>query len=245
MAVMWVAAAVFVIAVGNLAMLAFTYYSDAHRYDEIAKAVEVAVDDKTGLADMTVDWDSLRAVNPEVVAWVRVPGTRIDYPVCYSGDNTKYLETNFDGDAGVFTGSGAIFLDGEARPDFSCPCNFLFGHHMKDGSMFACLSDFADQDVFDANRTVYLFTPTASYEYRTFAVVRTVGDDYLVVHDFADAAERAGYVADKESRSLAQPSEGFPEPEGVSTLLALSTCDYNEPDGRAVLYAQLVDKAML
>jgi sortase B len=243
-AVMWLAIAVFVAVAGCLGIVAYTYWDEANRYQELSDAAFTppAQDaaPEQALAHMEVDWDALRAVNPEVVAWIHVPGTRISYPVCFSGDNQKYLDVDFDGRSGVFTGSGAIFLDGDAKPDFSGTCNFLFGHHMNDGSMFACLSDFADPEVFEASRTVYLLTPAGNYEYRTFALVRTVGSDYLVVHDFADAAEKDAYVADKESRSVVQPGEGFPQPSDVKRIIALSTCDYNEENGRAVLFGQLV-----
>lgn len=242
-AVMLLAAAVFACTVGYLGKIAYTYWADSHRYDEISHAVFTPAGESE-LAKMSVDWAALRKINPDVVAWVYVPDSPISYPVCWvKGDNTKYLDMNFDGAQGVFTGAGAIFLDGDAQPDFSCPANFLFGHHMRDGSMFACLSDFAAEEEFERHRTVYLLTPARNYEYRSFALVRTVGTEYLVVHDFADKAERAEYVKDKEERSMAVPADGYPAPASVSKILALSTCDYHEDNGRAILFSQLMDTA--
>lgn len=241
-AIMVIAGLVFIGAAAYLGYLGLKYWGDSSRYDEIA---DTAFDGEGGLSEMTVDWDALRAINPQVVAWVYVPGTRISYPVCWAkGDNQKYLDMNFDGNQGVFTGSGTIFLDGEAKPDFSCSINFLFGHHMNDGSMFACLSDFADEGTFEKSRSVFLLTPSCNYEFRTFALVRTVGSDTLVAHSFADEADRVSYVSDKESRSMVTPSEGFPDAKATGKLIALSTCDYNEADGRAVLFGSLVDFAV-
>ena len=243
---MWVAIVVFVTSVGYLGFVGFKYWSDSNRYDEITETA-FTPGDKDGeeaLAGMGVDWKALRKINPEVVAWIYVPGTRISYPVCYSGDNVKYLDMNFDGARGVFTGSGTIFLDGNTAPDFSCDCNFLFGHHMNDGSMFACLSDFVDKEVFEKSRRVYLLTPTMNYEFRTFAILRTVGSESLVVHGFDSAKDRAVYIEDKEARSLVLPNEGFPEPGGMRKLIALSTCDYNEEDGRAILFGYTADTAV-
>lgn len=239
--VMWLAIAVFVVSVGYLAMIAYSYWSDQNRYTDIADTSfdpgEATGDG--GLADMAVDWDALRAINPEVVAWVYVPGTVISYPVCQCGDNQKYLDLNFDGAKGVWTGCGTIFLDCTDRPDFSCENNVLYGHHMNDGSMFACLSDFADSAVFEQHRDVYLLTPTQNMRFRSFSLVRTVGSDTLVEVDFPTAEEKAAYVADKESRSMVQPVEGFVPPRNVTKILTLSTCDYNEADGRAVLFCSL------
>lgn len=240
--VMWVALAVFVVSVGYLAVIAYTYWNDSHRYEEISD--KVFTPDISKLENMTVDWKALRAINPDIVAWVYVPGSPISYPVCWAkNDNQKYLDMNFDGAAGVFTGSGTIFLDGAAKPDFSEPIDFLFGHHMNDGSMFACLASFAAEEEFEAHRDVYLLTPKRNYQFRSFALVRTVGTDYLVVHDFATDDKRVEYIEDKQARSMVTPQEGFPDAKTAGKLLALSTCDYNEADGRAILYNCLVDYA--
>lgn len=246
--VMWVAIVVFACALAYLGSIVYSYWSDSQRYDEISDTVftigddDLAADD--ALAQMAVDWDALRAINHEVVAWVYIPGTRVSYPVCQADDNEKYLDVNFDGESGVFTGSGTVFLDAAAAPDFSDPINFLFGHHMNDGSMFACLSDFADADEFEAHRTVYLLTPDCNYQFKSFSIIRTDGSDLLVCHDFSDAADKEAYVRDKESRSLVEPSGGFPDAAGIGKIIALSTCDYNEADGRAILFAALEDSAV-
>ena len=242
--VMVLALIVFVGSAGYLGFIAYSYWNDSNRYEEISDTVFTPPEEGGGLADMGVDWAALKEINPEVVAWIYVPGTRISYPVCHSGDNEKYLDLNFDGAAGVFTGSGTIFLDGEANPDFSSDCNFLFGHHMNDGSMFACISDFANQEVFNKNRTIYLLTPSQNYEFRSFSIVRTVGTDYLVAHAFSSDEKKVEYVEDKQSRSLAQPEDKVPAAKEMKKLIALSTCDYNEADGRAILYGYVVDQAV-
>ena len=110
--------------------------------------------------------------------------------------------------------------------------------------MFACISDFANQEVFNKNRTIYLLTPSQNYEFRSFAIVRTVGTDYLVAHSFSSEDKKVKYIEDKESRSLAQPEGDVPAANEMEKLIALSTCDYNEPDGRAVLFGYVVDTAV-
>ena len=242
--VMWAAIAVFVAALGYLGVIMFSYWNDASRYETIA-VENVDVEPETGfLEDMTADWDALRAINPEVVGWIYIPDTPINYPVCWSGDNEKYLQMNFDGNQGVWTGCGTIFLDADDRPDFSNQNIVLYGHHMNDGSMFARLSDFADPEVFNAHRTVYLLTPTRNYQFRTFSIIRTTGSEALVSVNFSGSEDRAKYVQDKQNRNLVVPSDGAIDPFGVEKLLTLSTCDYNEYDGRAVLFATLEDSAV-
>lgn len=244
--VMWASMAVFLVALAWLGTMVYSYWHDANRYDEISQTAFTPTDDlsdEDSLANMHVDWDALSKINSEVVAWIYVPGTRISYPVCQASDNEKYLETNFDGAQGVFTGSGTIFLDSEASPDFSDDISFLFGHHMNDGSMFACVSDFADQSAFDAARDVYLLTPSCNYRFKSFALIHAVGSERLVANGFASDDEKGDYVESVEERSVVKPSEGFPSSDSIEKLLALSTCDYNQDDGRAILYCFLEDSA--
>lgn len=241
---MWLAVAVFAVAVGYLAVIAFTYWNDSHRYDEISDtAFTVEEGQVSPLADMKVDWDALRAINPEVVAWVYIPDTPVSYPVCYSGDNEKYLNMNFDGAQGVFTGSGTIFLDKNCNPQLTNQNLVLYGHHMNDGSMFACLSGFADPAEFEGHRDIYLLTPQLNMRFKSFALVRTDGSDALVTADFPLREQMVEYVADKQQRSIVQPEGGFPDPAAVTQMITLSTCDYNQADGRAVLFGNLEESA--
>ncbi len=245
--VFWVALAVFVISAGILGYLAYTYWKADSEYNDVA---ERALDEEqvtapgTTLADMTVDWDYLRSINSDVVAWVYVPGTRINYPVVQGVDNDEYLHKSFSQDESFGGRGGSIFLDASCAADFMGANSILYGHHMRDGSMFACLSnDLTSQEGFDGARTIYVLTPACNFRYQAFSIIRTNGSDLLAQAAFADDAQRTAYVADKISRSLTTPAEGFPDPVEVKHILTLATCDYQESDGRAVLFANLVDTA--
>ena len=136
--VFWVALLVFIASVGVLGYLAWTYWAGQNEYDEIASRA-FPNEDTTTLADMVVDWDALREINPDVVAWVYVPGTVINYPVAHKeGDSEYYLHHNFSLGEGKFGAEyGSIMLSGENKGDFSDEVNILYGHHMRNGSMFA------------------------------------------------------------------------------------------------------------
>ncbi|MFR7405086.1 MAG: class B sortase, partial [Coriobacteriaceae bacterium] len=113
------------------------------------------------LADLVVDWDALRAINPDIVAWVYMPGTIINYPVAHKdGDSEYYLHHNFSLGEGSFGAEfGSIMLSGENAGDFSDEVNILYGHHMRNGSMFALFAEFRDSAIFNEHRTIYLLTP--------------------------------------------------------------------------------------
>ena len=79
-----------------------------------------------------IDFDGLRAINKDIVAWIQIPGIGVDYPVVQGKDNDHYLHYTFDGKANK---AGSIFLDYRNRKDFTDSKVILYGHNMKDGSM--------------------------------------------------------------------------------------------------------------
>ena len=172
--VFWLALIVFIGSVGTLGYLFYTYWQGQNEYEEIAsRVVEVPEDGHVAnLADLVVDWDALRAINPDIVAWVYMPGTIINYPVAHKdGDSEYYLHHNFSLGEGSFGAEfGSIMLSGENAGDFSDEVNILYGHHMRNGSMFALFAEFRDSAIFNEHRTIYLLTPEGNYRLQTFAV---------------------------------------------------------------------------
>lgn len=241
--VFWVALTVCIVSVGALGFIGYMYWHEDQTYKEIAgNAFDTQ---QTTLADMTVDWTYLRSINPDIVAWVYIPGTNVNYPVVHTDDNDTYLATSFNGDQPVGVHPGTIFLDMGNKADFSDANNVMYGHHMDDGSMFACLStQLSDQTEFSSHRTVYVLTPNMNYKCSTFSLVMTTGWDLLVETTFSNADLRTAYIKDKEERSVVQPTEGMPDASKITKLFTFSTCDYSQNNGRAVLFTQVTDSAV-
>ena len=248
--IFWLALIVFIGSAGVLGFYLYSYWSADRGYQDIAaqgltsvSAQDMPADaDATELADMTVDWDYLRSLNPDIVAWVVIPDTRVNYPVVQGHDNEEYLHKDFSQKEDFGARGGAIFLEASNSPDFSDENNVLYGHHMRDGSMFACLSkDFVNGDFFDAHRTFYVLTPEKNYKLQAFSLVLTNGWDEIVQTRFGTDDQRSAYIKDKEQRSVVAPAGGMPDPASITQLFTLSTCDYQETNGRAVLFSSVVD----
>ena len=249
--VFWVSLIAFLGAVGALAYIGWGYFSSDQGYKEVASQAFNVEDMQSGaeedieglsLADLEVDWEYLRSVNSDIVAWVYMPGTRINYPVVQGKDNEEYLWTDFNKTS---SRNGSIFLDSANNAAFTDMNNVLYGHHMNDGSMFACISnDLVANEAFNKHRTVYVLTPQLNYKCTTFAVVITDGWDLLVQTSFKDAQERSTYIQDKMDRSAVTPSEGMPKIDDIKQLFTLSTCDYTRDNGRAVLFSYTTDTAV-
>ena len=118
----------------------------------------VAEDDKEGEKQeetVTVDFASLQAINPDIVAWLRIPGG-LEYPVVRGKDNSYYLNHTVQKTYNI---AGSIFLDYRNERDFSDSKNIIYGHNMKDGSMFHVLRNYQDIDFFQEHTDMEIYLP--------------------------------------------------------------------------------------
>ena len=182
---------------------------------------------------LAVDFEGLRAINSDVVGWIYCADTQINYPVLQGRDNQQYLHRMLNGG---YSASGSIFLDSLCNPAFRGDNALLYGHHMKNGSMFAGLSLFGKQEYFDAHPCMWLLTPEGNYRIDLFAGFLCKPDDWVYYVTFADTAEKEAYI--RRALDLSQvKSAKIPSP--LERLITLSTCDYTFKDARFVLLGTL------
>ena len=136
------------------------------------------VDDSSSSGLPVVDFDALAEINPDIVAWIYVPNTNINYPVVQGDDNSEYLYRLFDGTS---NSSGSIFLDADATaPGIVDEQTPVYGHHMNNRSMFYEIDDTVDQAAFDKIEAVYYITRNTLYltckgKSKAYARAKTVG----------------------------------------------------------------------
>jgi sortase B len=202
---------------------------------ELEAGEQVPADaDAEYLAD--INWDALQQINPEIVAWILVPDTRINYPVVQAGDNDYYLTHLFDRtDSSV----GAIFLDCDNAPTLGDRNNMIYGHNMMDGSMFASLQSFREQAFFDENRTVYIATPEHVLTLQTVAVVVCEGDDELRQLGFADDVGFRAYLNELLNYAVIADADATAQ---VSQLFMLATCTDLNNSKRTILLLAPIDQ---
>ena len=106
--------------------------------------------------EKTIDFAELRKINEDIVAWIQIPGIDVDYPVVHGEDNEYYLHHTFQKEANK---AGSIFLPYRNRADFTEQRVIIYGHNMKDGSMFGNLKKYQDNAFRKESGTAYLYLP--------------------------------------------------------------------------------------
>ena len=180
-----------------------------------------------------VDFAGLKSVNSDVIGWIYVPDTEINYPIVHTSDNDYYLDHLVDRTQNP---AGAIFLDTRNPSDFSDLHSIIYGHHMKNGSMFAALKGYKKQDFFDGHKTGYLITQDAAYSIDFFAGHVANVEENAWQLDFDDAADFDNWI-----KSLKEVSafKSDIEPQYGDRIFTLSTCSYEFDDARFVLSGKL------
>lgn len=161
---------------------------DTPQDDKVENEEEEETEESGSAEDFAVDFDALKQINSDIIAWIRIPGV-LDYPVVQGTDNSYYLHHTFRKEYNI---AGSIFLDARNKADFSDSKNIIYGHNMRDGSMFHVLRKFQDLDFYQANREIWLYLSDGSvqvYEIVRCEEVKAAGEIYEL---------QTGKIEDKE-----------------------------------------------
>lgn len=179
-------------------------------------------------------FSKLQQINPDIIGWVKIPNTVIDYPVLRGKDNEYYLTHSADRE---IVRNASIFMDYRNNvkiPDFN---TVLYGHNMHDGTMFAYLSEYKRESFFKTHPFVYFDTPYIRGIWQVFSIYVTDTDfDYIRI-GFKNADERAGFIDSICKKSIFLNNiKVTPE----DRILTLSTCSYEFKNARTVIHAKLL-----
>lgn len=203
---------------------------------------EESTEQDSGPTPPEVDWAGLKAINDEVVAWIQVPGTEINYPVYEAADNERYLRNTAMGE---WSWGGQLFCDFACtRPGMVDHNTLVYGHHLLDGSMFNYIADMDDQAKFDAIETVWYVTEHFAYECEPLFLYYTPADDQAArTFTFANDEEFRAYMAERLGRAVTMRADAAQALGTVRHALSLITCNYYDGYGRTVLVCVPKDEA--
>ena len=227
------------------------YHNGEKEYEQLTEYVkentenveESEKEEQKDSCPITVDFEALSQINSDVVGWIYIPDSEINYPIVQNPDNEYYLNHTFEGKDNF---TGAIFLDSLCQPDFSSDNSIVDGHNLKTGVMFGTLKKMYDIDYnkeadYREHPVIWILTPEENMEYRIFAAreisARNDTDVYMVEagieNEYADflneQKEKSAYITDTEL-------------DETEPMLTLSTCTSSSEDGRFVVQAIRIQK---
>ena len=233
---------IFLICLGVLAYIFWTYFAGQKVYDDLKKYTDI---DGKPLGEVTIDWDSLRAINPDVVGWIYMPDTVISYPIVWKeNDDSYYLYHNFNGTTTNFGAEyGCIFLSGTNKNDWSDNSNFIFGHNMWNDKVFSVFSnEQANSEWFNAHRYVYVFTPQGNYKVLTYAqnkVPSTASD--IVYTSFPTGQQLQDYAQQRINASIVSPDPAAKDVSKMYKLFSFSTCSSPDDWNRIITFSDVLE----
>lgn len=193
--------------------------------------------------EIPVDFEALKEKNPEIYAWITVPGTTIDYPIAQSKtDDSYYLYYDV---AGEKTTAASIFTEKYNKKDFSDPFTVVYGHNMRNGTMFGALHKYEDREFFDENRDIYIYLPDKILHYRIFAAYVTDNKHLMTNYKWKQSGVLDDYL-DQVFQITGSPSnidiDMQYEVTGKDKILTLSTCNRGITEQRFLVQAVLLDE---
>lgn len=172
-----------------------------------------------------IDFDRLWEENTDVYAWIYIPNTEVDYPILqHSSDDEFYLMHNLDKSYGY---PGMIYTEPSVNgKDFMDFNTVVYGHNMRDGSMFATLHYFGDTGFYEDNRYIFIYTPGDVFVYKIFAAYNYDNRHLLKGIDVRSEESCAAYIEQiyEQNGSISRDVEVTPQ----SRILTLSTCTYSD-----------------
>lgn len=214
------------------------YLEDAGKaYDE---AKEGNVKEAENPYDSEIDFDGLKAINPDIYAWIKIPGTNIDYPILQSADEPDdyYLNRTMEGEEGL---PGSIYTEKYNSTGFGDPVTVVYGHTLHDGTMFSELKKYTDKEFFEENPYIYIHLPGGRKVFQIFAAV-AFDDRYLMGnYAFSIQEEFDTYISELKSSLEGNVDESVDVPFG-KPVITLSTCIDEYPEKRWLVNAVLIEE---
>ena len=244
--------AVFAFAAWKLFCIYAEYHQGAETYEELQNYVQepkgkddCSTDDDdgsekgtedTGNGHLQVDFEGLKKVNPDVIAWIQIPALDIGYPVVQGNDNYYYLHHMFDGQENK---NGSIFVDYHNQPDFSDSNTIVYGHNMKNGNMFGTLDHYQDQSLYQQYPCFYIYVPGAVLEYQIISCYAGRNGSIGYTYSFPEPEDFQKFVDTVLSYSGYDTGVTVMDSDHIVTL---STCVNTDRNYRYLVHGKLVQK---
>lgn len=185
------------------------------------------------IAPIRVDFDALLQENSDVVGWLYCEDTPINYPIARSGDNDYYLHRDL---SGSYLYSGTLFVDYRCAAVGVAQNHIIYGHNMKNDTMFGTLSEYKEQSYYDAHPVLWYLTPDGGYRIDLFAGMVTASDSEVYTPSFSGEETFSAFLQNILESSTFVSDIPVSEEDAIVTL---STCSYEFGNARYVVFGKL------
>lgn len=211
--------------------------------DMIKLKPEVVLSDEGEPVDNTATFAALLTLNPDVVGWVTMDNTRVDFPVLQGKDNLTYINRDVYGN---FSLAGSIYLDSRNDDSFADSYSLLYGHHMAEGNMFGDLDLYKDESFFRKNRTGILILPDRTYQLEVISCMLVKASDAYVFEPDSTRGDITGLLDYVERNSIYLYEDALQQARETDNLkiLALSTCSSEFTDARTIVITVMTPMAV-
>ena len=229
--VRWLLLLVALVAAVLLVKRLLEYKMGQDTYKDIASqfTAPVSAEANVGSALLQVDLEGMRRQNPDVIGWIQIDSLDLSYPVLKGPDNAYYLHRLPDGG---YNASGSLFMDAN-NTGFEDLHSIVYGHNMRDGSMFKDIVYYKEQEYFDEHSDIYIYTPDREIHLKALGALYTTPDGIRRKTQFDTAEEFDAYVEEMTKDVITSAEPVNP----VTRLYSLITCSYEFADARTILYA--------
>lgn len=213
-----------------------TYTGAAVIPDDLSKPADENLAEELPINPPSIDWGGLKAENGDIMGWIEVPAVGIQYPVLQGESNEEYLHQSVNGE---WRTAGSIFLDSENSPEMTDKHSIIYGHNMRNGSMFASLRNFNEQEVYESCPYFWICTEKKDLLYRIVSVhVAVTGDESFTLFPSSIRNKDFSVWMDKET-GKSQIESPVPE-RYIERLVTLSTCTPSSDSTRQLVQGILI-----
>ena len=205
-----------------------SYKKAKDTYSKIAKEnVKISKNERK------IDFKKLKSQNQDIAGWIYIRGTTIDYPIVQGKDNEEYLHQDFNKKK---SSSGTIFLDNNCKKDFTSDNNIIYGHHMKNGTMFAQLLKFREKSFLKKHNEIMIFTPDRTIHLKVISAYAQKAQNKIPV-TFANDKQKKAYIKKiTKIRRMSEPSIKLDDKK-IDRIYTFVTCSYEGEDNRTYVHA--------
>lgn len=205
--------------------------SSSQKQDKDSEDASTQKEEK--LPDFSVDFNKLNEINEDIKGWLWIPNTEISYPLLQGEDNEEYLHKTYDNQTSIL---GSIFLDTRCSFKMDDLHTIIYGHNMKNGSMFGSLKQYGDEKFYKTHKYIYIFQKEKVLKYKVISAYTTSAASDAYQLEFTDNQQYIKYL--EMIRKYASYETGTPLTE-KNNIITLSTCTANE-NSRFVVHGQLL-----